>query len=261
MTTPLASIQRGLVRVLPASIVYPLTEWRHGHQEPELRQLDELAPTGRVSVDVGAWMGPWTRALARRSTHVHAFEPQPGLAAFLRSVVAPNVTVHEAAVGARPGTATLVTDDRPGRDALARLGQDTIEGIDPAHRVEREVEVVALDDLDLDDVGFVKIDVEGHELEALAGAERLLSTQRPTVVLEAEQRHIDHPISDVFAAVTTHGYHGWFLFDRRWLPLDRFDVAGHQAALVDTPTAASYVNNFVFTVAAEPPGASAGTRR
>ena len=126
----------------------------------------------------------------------------PGLAAFLRCVVASNVTVHEAAVGAIPGTATLVTDDRPGRDALARLGQDTVEGIDPAHRVEREVEVIALDDLDLDDVGFVKIDVEGHELEALAGAERLLGAQRPTVVLEAEQRHIDHPISDVFAAVT-----------------------------------------------------------
>jgi FkbM family methyltransferase len=261
MTTPLTSLQRGLVRALPDRVVYPLTEWRHGHQEPELRQLAELAPLGRVSVDVGAWMGPWTRALARRSSHVHAFEPQPGLAAFLRRVAAPNVTVHEAAVGTAKGAATLVTDDRPGRDALARLGQDTVEGIDPAHRIERQVEVVALDDLALEDVGFVKIDVEGHELEALAGAEGLLRTQRPTLVLEAEQRHIEHPLSDVFAAVTTHGYHGWFLFDRRWLPLDRFDVMGHQLALVDTPTAASYVNNFIFTVDARPPGASTGPRR
>src|SRR5690554_5463689 len=91
----MTGVQRALVRRLPAGVVFPLVEWRHSRQEPELRAIDAFVPSGRVAIDVGAWMGPWTRALARRCSTVHAIEPQPQLAGFLRKVVPPNVVVHE----------------------------------------------------------------------------------------------------------------------------------------------------------------------
>jgi FkbM family methyltransferase len=254
---PLAVIQRALVRALPDRVVFPLVEWRHGLQEPELRHLDDFVEPGRTCVDVGAWMGPWTRALARRSRVVHAVEPQPGLARFLRKVAPGNVRVHEAAVGREPGTATLVVDRRPGRDQLARLDHATVEGIPPEHRMEHEVRVIRLDDLSLEDVAFVKIDVEGRELDALAGATGLLSTERPAVLVEVEQRHIAHPITDVFDVLAQHGLDGWFLVDGTWLPIERFDLQAHQLDHLEDPAAAGYLNNFLFL----PRGAAPGRRR
>lgn len=251
-SSPLPSLQRALVRALPDRVVFPLVQWGHGRQEPELRRLADFVPAGGTAVDVGAWMGPWTRALAARCDAVHAIEPQPALAAFLRRVAPPNVTVHEAAVGAEPGEATLVVDPRPGRDQLARLGQDTVEGIEPRHRVEHRVRVVTLDALGLEEVGFVKIDVEGHELEALRGAGALLAASRPVVLLEAEQRHLEGPLADVFEAVSRHGLDGWFLLDGSWHPIDQFDLDAHQMAHAATPKARAYVNNFVFTPGRRP---------
>lgn len=239
-----ASIQHHLVRRLPGRAVYALVERRYAIQEPELRWVEALCPAGCVAIDVGGWLGPWTRALSRRASSVHTFEPQPNLAAHLRKVVGGNVTVHEAAVGAMAGRATLAVDHRPGRDALASLG-GTGAGVD--------VEVVRLDDLDLDAVGFVKIDVEGHEAAVLAGAARLLDRCHPTVLLEAEQRHLAGPIDDVFAVLLDRGWTGWFLRSGAWHPLEEFHVADDQARWIDHLPHRGYINNFAFHPKPGPP--------
>ncbi|GJF14849.1 hypothetical protein NGTWS1803_28480 [Mycolicibacterium cyprinidarum] len=59
------------------------------------------------------------------------------------------------------------------------------------------------------DVGFVKIDVEGAELEVLCGASDLLSIGRPVVYLETEPEWIErlgHSVGDVFNEMSRHGY-------------------------------------------------------
>jgi FkbM family methyltransferase len=241
------------VRSLPDRAVFPLVEWRHARHEPELRRLDDFVDPGRAAVDVGAWRGPYTRALARRVPRVHAVEPQPALAAFLRRVAPANVTVHEVAVGATRGRAELIVDERPGRDALARLGTESVEGVDPRHRAVHDVPVVPLDELGASDVGFLKIDVEGRELDAIAGAADLLTRDRPAVLLEVEQRHLDHPITDVFDALHAHGLRGWFLRDG-WQPLAAFDLERDQTAHLASPTSGRYVNNFLFLPGTDPPG-------
>jgi FkbM family methyltransferase len=217
-------------------------ERRYAAQEPELRHVASLVRPGSVAVDVGGWLGPWTRALARTARHVHTFEPQPNLAAHLRRVVGPNVTVHEAAVGASSGLAHLAVDARPGRDALAHLAGDGFE-----------VSMVALDDLDLGDVGFVKIDVEGHEAAVLDGARGLLDRCRPTVLMEAEQRHLSGPLSELLAVLVGRGWSAWFLRDGTWRPVAEFDVERDQLAWVDHLPHRSYTNNFLFRPDPGPP--------
>lgn len=224
--------------------MYAVVERRYAAQEPELRWVDALCPPGCVAIDIGGWLGPWTRALSRRARAVHTFEPQPNLAHHLRKVVGANVTVHEAAVGAVGGRATLAVDHRPGRDALASLG-GTGDGV--------EVEVVRLDDLGLTDVGFLKIDVEGHEAAVLAGAADLLDRCQPTVLLEAEQRHLASPIDDLFDVLLQRGWTGWFLRQGSWRPLEEFDVAADQTAWIDRLPHRNYLNNFVFHAATGPP--------
>jgi FkbM family methyltransferase len=239
-------VQQLLVRRLPSRWVYALAEARHGRQEPELRRLDDYVPEGRAAVDVGAWLGPWTRALSRRASHVHAFEPQPRLAAHLAKVVAANVTVHEAAVGAEAGSALLAVDDGPGRDALAHL-------VPEPSAAALTVRQVRLDDLDLDDVGFVKIDVEGHELGVLQGAEALLRRCRPSLLVEVEQRHLPGPITEVFDWTAGRGWTGWFLRAGTWRPLATFDLERDQLQWVERLPTPAYVNNFLFLPTSVPP--------
>jgi hypothetical protein len=70
--------------------------------ENEVSVLHRLIGPGAVCLDVGAAYGMYTWALADlvgSDGRVHAFEPQPGLASFLRAsrraLRAENVTVHQ----------------------------------------------------------------------------------------------------------------------------------------------------------------------
>jgi FkbM family methyltransferase len=241
-----ARLQQLLARTLPAPVVYWAAEHRYRALEPELRHVAQLVPTGRTAVDVGAWLGPWTRALSRHAAHVHAFEPQPDLAARLRRVAGARVTVHQAAAGATPGRAQLVVDHAAGRDALAHL-VDAGGSSERGASVEAvDVELVRLDDCELGDVGFLKIDAEGHEGPVLDGAEALLERCRPLVLVEVEQRHLDVPIGAVHARLLDRGWTGWFLRDGAWRPLAQFDLERDQQQWVDHLPDPRYVNNFLF---------------
>jgi FkbM family methyltransferase len=240
-----AAVQQWLVDHLPARAVYALAEHQYARQEPELRHVAELATAGRTAVDVGGWLGPWTRALSRVAASVHTFEPQARLAHRLERVVPAHVVVHHAAVGARAGTALLAVEAGPGREALAHLVASVPTGGTGAPPVQ-EVPMVALDDLGLTDVAFVKIDVEGHELAVLEGAEALLRRDRPTLLVEVEQRHLEVPIGTVFDWLVGRGWRGSFLRDGRWTGLDGFDLERDQTRLVDRLPDRAYVNNFRF---------------
>lgn len=52
-----------------------------------------------------------------------------------------------------------------------------------------EVQTVCLDSFGFEDVCFVKIDVEGHELSVLEGARNLFAASRPTCILECRDRN------------------------------------------------------------------------
>ncbi len=82
------------------------------------------------------------------------------------------------------------------------------------------VEVQALDEiatgLNLDNLGFVKIDVEGHEDKVIAGAREVLSATKPIIALEGFYKADRRKGSDVSAMLDDLGYrHFYRLSDRR----------------------------------------------
>lgn len=242
MSSTAAKIKSKVVDLLPAPVVFRIAPVLYRRQEPELARIRSYVPATRTAIDIGGWLGPWTRELARWCPHVHTFEPQPDLASYLRRVVPKNVTVHEKAVADKPGVLPLVIPSAEhGSRALASLGGDA-----GPESITHQVDVVRLDDMGFTDIGFVKIDVEGHEREVIEGADALLAEQRPRLLLEAEQRHIHEPITDLFGLVIGHGYDGWFLQDDRWNPLADFDVERHQLAHLDDVNGDEYINNFLF---------------
>lgn len=186
---------------------------------PEMRLLDGLDLATKVAIDVGAHAGNWSFNLSRRvgpRGSVLAYEALPhygrALSLAMKLVSAKNVRVRNVAVGDSERTVSLRW-----RTSSKKLltGRTHIEPATEATQDVVEVPMVSLDhDLELQgihlsDVAFIKIDVEGAELEVLRGAHKLLSNSHPAVFLEAEPEwlgRMGHSVADVFAEMSGHGY-------------------------------------------------------
>lgn len=144
-----------------------------------LRSTARVLGPSPVIFDVGANVGVWSASAARvfPGANVHAFEPHPGAFAQLEQAVRElGVACHQMALGAEPGRATLHFD--PGMTVLSSLHQRDLSAFGMALDASVDVEVAPLDDvcdeLGIDTVDVLKIDVEGHERDVLAGARRRL---------------------------------------------------------------------------------------
>ncbi|MFC8988501.1 FkbM family methyltransferase [Streptomyces sp. NPDC057115] len=191
--------------------------------EPELARLSDLCPPDcGTAVDVGGWYGPWTHRLAGRARRVVTVEPVPRLARLLAATAPPNVRVVRAAASDRPGIAQLwlPSGDRGERGVSSLVRRDIHDDV-------LDVTCVALDDLGLKDVGFVKIDVDGNESAVLRGATGVLARDRPALFVELETRI--QPVAPVVTYLSLLGYDGWVLPAGDWIPLSRFPLEAHQA--------------------------------
>jgi len=215
----------------------------------EIRWMLDLLGPGDLLVDVGAHKGGYTYLMRRAvgaSGAVLACEPQPELAAYLRGCVQDfgwtNVTVLECALSSEWGRRTLW------RPADSPSPAASLDGASlPPGPIGHEVEVDTLDRVlgvhaPGRPVRLVKVDVEGHELEVLAGARATLEHDRPALLVECEARHAPHrSVADVFAWLEALGYRGSF-----FLGGARHDVAGFDPGRHQIERRRPYVNNFVF---------------
>jgi len=147
----------------------------------ELRFLAGRLPRGLRMVDAGANTGNHTVffAAAMAAETVVPVEPHPRAAAAIGAAVAANGLANVdlsrlgIAIGAAPGRAAAVWSEGGG------LGATRFEA-DPGGSVP----VAPLDALVDSPVDFLKIDVEGMEMELLAGAMKLISRYRPILFIE-----------------------------------------------------------------------------
>jgi FkbM family methyltransferase len=231
--------------------------WLHWHfmhrpksAERELAYLGKVIPEDAVTVDVGANCGLYTRQLARLSRQVHAFEPSGQMARLLRRTSAPNVSVHEIALSDHNGDAELFIPE--GDNGLV-FGLASLEprADSSTKLVSTHVPTARLDAVIDQDVAFVKIDVEGHELNVLNGAVELLDRCQPVFLVEAEDRHRAEATRSVFDFFRDKSYRGFFLKDNDVIGVDQFRPENLQDAEALRPDGGRkagqfYVNNFFF---------------
>jgi FkbM family methyltransferase len=205
-----------------------------------------------VAVDVGAHIGDYTYSLCRAvGPHgkVIAVEPLPDLARMLSRAVrrlALPVDVVHCALSSEEGEAELTV---PMEHGERMAGFATLERRGPVKSARTfRVRLRRLDDLCRDVIGrisFMKIDVEGHELQVLGGAGETVRRHRPNLLIEIEQRHSPVPIRQTLDHVINAGYRGEFLGQNgESIPLSEFDPREHQQP--ERRPGRLYVSNFIF---------------
>ena len=162
-----------------------------GRLEPELIHLPRITSGGRVAIDIGANQGFYSYALARLFDRVLAFEPNPTIVADLERSGSKKIELHKVALSAGDGRRELYVPrvggvEQHGWASFDRFNLPDVTGVSTL-----DVPVRSLDSYRLDAVDFLKIDVEGHEVEVLTGAMDTLRRNGPVILAEVRAANFE----------------------------------------------------------------------
>ena len=144
--------------------------------EATIHTLRNKGFTGKFAIDVGAFDGRWTKMYKSvfPESGVLMIEAQQSMASQLEAVANhfEDVACESAVLGSETGRTVAFTE--------MGMGSSVFEEISPYRRRQSERQLTALEDLveshpRFKNVDFLKLDVQGYELEVLKGAMRLLA--------------------------------------------------------------------------------------
>lgn len=145
---------------------------------------ERFAPSG-VYVDIGANVGNHVVYMAKRypEARLIGFEPMQRQHAIfvvnaLLNELATRLVIHKTAASDHSGKAQMITPNvrNLGRSMIANAGYGEWVDLAPADDI-----------LAGQEINFIKIDVEGHELGTLAGLEKTIRRCRPTMLIEVNE--------------------------------------------------------------------------
>ena len=178
--------------VVPRKSRLPATYWLDlfgGFIEPELRCLEKFCQKRDVAIDVGGHIGLFSYRLSKLFRKVYAFEINDELLDDLRAYNPGNIEIVATGLSSSERETTLYI---PVENNLLLTGWASLApGNYPQAEthVTKSVRVRPLDSYSLRDVSFIKIDVEGHEVDALRGAINTISSNRPVVLVEVKEQN------------------------------------------------------------------------
>ena len=245
---------RHIIKILPKKYELPINYFKYrvmGLNEPELLILPNLISKGGTAIDIGANIGFYSYVVSRICDKVEAFEPIPYCCSILQAYNAPNINVHGVALSSKSGTAVL---NIPIVNNMEIYGRASVSNDFPSQKTI-QVSLKKLDDYNFTNVNFIKIDVEGHELDVIRGAKDTITKYQPVILVEIEQRHLSFPMNLVFEEILAYGYKGFFLYQSKFHPISEFSSEFHQALLTTEENMKdnrNYINNFIFSTESLP---------
>ncbi len=235
---------------------YRAIRYKYKLDKVEIRYILEQVKGGEIAVDIGAHKGAylyWLQKMVGAKGWVFAFEPQPKLSKYLEKMSGrmnyKNVVVENKGISATKGSFQLYLPDKTSSSPAATLQKGNINST--THK-SVEILTTTLDEYFLKERNikphFLKIDVEGHELEVFKGAEQLLKEAKPKILVECEQRHLQNmQIEEVFQFLLDLDYKGFFVSENQLKPLVHFSVGKHQKITNGRYwMSKDYCNNFIF---------------
>jgi FkbM family methyltransferase len=211
--------------------------------EPELPLLPALCRRDAIALDIGANEGFFAHHLLPLAKSVVAFEPLPQMLARLRKNYAGKMEIHGVILSDREGQGELKYP--AGGYMSASVAESNSAALESGRVIETVVAPMrTLDSFNLTNVGFVKIDVEGHEEPVLHGGLETLKREKPNLMIEIEERHAPGSFDRVSTLLTGIGYLGFYLDGHEINPIAQFDP--HRDQVRQNGKAGKYINNFLF---------------
>lgn len=198
------------------------------YEPPTASLFVELIKPGTTVLDVGANAGFFTllsSAITGKEGKVYAFEPVPTVKQRLMSNIAlndfDNIKVVPKAASERAAMVTIYEGPE---------GHKGISSLRPLESASQSltVEAIAIDDLahEIGTVDFIKIDVEGAELLALRGMQKVVDRDRPFMIIEFTDsylRSFGHTAKQMAEWLQEYGYHLYRVEDYGLIPLSFSD--------------------------------------
>ena len=218
--------------------------------EPELLLLKDFIKKGDRVFDVGANAGEYTYVFEKLAGpgFVYSFEPIPKLFNELKRLF-PKVNLFKIALSDKENITQFKIPVIDGNKFETR-GKLDVDYVEPGELSSEiiEVECKTLDlfvkQNSIKRLDFIKIDVEGHELKVLHGADQTIKLLNPVILIEIEQRHHNFSINKIFDYIESLNYKIEFydLGSLQLKPISVFKVDIDQD--YNNIKTSEYINNF-----------------
>tara|TARA_B100000989_G_C19532384_1_gene470847 strand:- start:8456 stop:9202 length:747 start_codon:yes stop_codon:yes gene_type:complete len=213
--------------------------------EKELSIIKNFENINKIAIDVGVYRGLYTYKLSKHFKKVISFEPNPLIFDDLNKnlkKLSNNIEIYNYALSDNDGFAKLKIPNRGASlfnknyEEIYKLGAATIHKTNNLSNCKSfDVKKKKLDNL-IDnslEIGFIKIDVEGHESEVIDGASNIITLNKPVLLIEIEEKHTKKPITQTINKIKNLGYNCYQLKKNE---ISKFDLKNHN--IND--------NNFIF---------------
>lgn len=225
------------------------------NNEPEVLVVEEILAkhVDFIFLDVGCNKGEYTYAASKflEPYNIYSFEPNPKLN-YVLSKIFSEVNVLPYALSNEETKAKFKVPSLNGHedDSLGSLNTESKETNETSADIF-EVQCKRLDDVvasyKIKRVDFIKIDVEGFELNVLEGAQHTIEEHSPLLLIEIEKKHNQpHTVLEIINSINSKHQHKYkvFYFNISTYHLTEvtYEPSQNQA---DWGTR-KYVNNFLF---------------
>lgn len=142
----------------------------------------------RVAIDIGANVGLWARDICQTFNEVKLFEPcKLNLECLKKNLENfQNFQIFDCALSNKNISGKLNIIE-------TGLGSNSIAPIDGSTKTEN-IQLKKLDDFRFENIDYIKIDVQKHELEAIEGSLHTLKNNNPVLCIEAARRNEEERI-------------------------------------------------------------------
>ena len=199
--------------------------------DKELESIKKFSDKSKDALDIGVYRGVYSFQLSKYFNFVHSFEPNPLLFPYLDKnlkKILNNIQLYNCALSDSNGETKLKLPIRSKsifKNNVEELFQLGAASIHPNNKFNDYKEVIVkkkkLDDFKLSNkIGFIKIDVEGHEIEVINGGKETIVNNMPVLLVEIEQRHTQSSVTKSINYINKFGYNCFYINDKKLKPVE-----------------------------------------
>ena len=189
--------------------------------ENEIDLLKRFIKPGTDSIDVGVYRGVYSYEMSKYSKKVHSFEPNPLIFKYINKnlkKISNNIDLYNFALSNENKVSNLripIRNKKINKENYEEhylMGRATVHELNNFQNYEKfEITLKKIDDFNFDnEISFMKIDVEGHEMEVIEGGKLFIKKNKPVLLVEIEERHSKKNIHHSIDYINGLGYNSYF---------------------------------------------------